>query len=1291
MVKPRYVPSANPASVKYSPGVKKTEARDLIRGMLQHDPSKRLSIREILTHPWFKMTIVDKVYPNGDVPSIPPSPNATSPTAAGDDFFAESALKQQQPQQQQHSRLTPHVAGPSPLSTHLPTTPRQDSGSSETENGDSRDRHAHNMPRLNSAEFSTTEKELEQLHPSSTSRPTAAAATGGSGSGSGAISPRSVSSPSMRGKTLRTLPEDQVDVDNGDAPPALPLIDEHHHLPVALHSRTPSRTKRRSVSSTLSLERRLSHHSSYGSYITFPPEDYLSKLDPSLLPTTTSVPDTSSVSTSTSAARSFTTPSETRLLRQLDDLGLDVGQLKHSVETDACDASAGLWWLLRQKQEERGETDEVVVRREKEVLRREEKVAEYAREERRKARDAEREREREKSNKMGILGIRPGKLGSAEKSSEGLRFKEEQAASSPSIHAIPSYTSVIDLGPPVLPVEPDSSRDALTEEAGGDGREGMKRGTVVEMKSWGKPVESPEGGVIIPRALGDKRESGGDIELATFSQSSLDPTSGTAAASGGGGGGGGGPKTPKKEDGRDRSPRSSHSRDRDRNTGNNNPATAATPMSNANSSTGAGASTVAKSQGSNANTNPNTNTNTNTNASRLKAKSPSMNMLQRATSVLGGVGKKGDDKDKDKDKDKNGNGEELAASVDSGTGGGASTAGKRGGSSSPNKLRKPVPAGMKGLTSTLSKSSESESEGVFTVGLGAGPGGGSVSVSGGGYSPAVSASGSKTVTPGSSPQRKGSTPQATPRGGLRDAKDTGERASGGSASGNGNGNDNDSGNGKGKGGKKDSLWTTFRHLFYEDRRRRKRQSVTPSSPSAPLLAPSDIKLPAGAVVLSRGANSRTSQFKRPNIGYAASTGSRRTSLDGNRPVYSRRSSSVHTNSRRSSVGSLHFQDHQAMISDLSRRTSQRSHGSQTPTSDREYFDYASASAAAAPISRPGSSHSIRGGGVGGGSRRSSFSVRSPSLNPETPSVSAGAGAGAGAGVPTSTRFKSSVPPASPLLGYRRRPAGGNDSSRVRHIKVIPESQIMRSSSVASSIRSNASSRASSMDRERDRDRESEYESGRDDVSLRSGKRQKKRNGSQRSLAQQIHRTRSPLALSLENTYSSSNSVANVGLGIGGASRNPKKPLRDVFQKKGKRKDGDDEWVSEDEDEFACGLGQGRGVARRFSNANVNANGTVWMNANAKSNPARSAAAFPTSKLVSQSTPQGGGSRRRERGRRSSLEEERGRPQEGKGKVKGETVAQGLMGMESLSGRSRRNLPDRSTAPGIIEEEEEDEE
>lgn len=1167
--------------------------------MLQHDPSKRLSIREILTHPWFKMTIVDKVYPNGDVPSIPPSPNPTSPTAAGDDFFAESALRQQQ---QQQSRLTPHVAGRSPLSTHLPTTPRQNSGSSEAENGDSRtERKASNMQRLNSAEFSTTEKELEQLH-LCTSRPAATA------TGSGAISPRSISSPSMRGKTLRTLPEGQVDVDETPAglPPPLSLIDEHPHLPVALHSRTPSRTKRRSVSSTLSLERRLSHHSSHNSYITFPPEDYLSKLDPSLLPN----PDSSSSSTTTPPARSFTTPSETRLLRQLDDLGLDVGQLKHSVETDACDASAGLWWLLRQKQEERGETDEVVRRREKEVVRREEKVAEYAKEERRKAREAERERERIPTSPMGILGTRPGKRDSIEKSSEGLRFKEEQP---PSIPTTPSYTSVIDLGPPVLPVDVDVDVDVERTAAG---RDAPREAAGEEMKSW-KRVESPQ-------------------SVAISSQSSLDPapTFPPPAAAAAGGGGAAGAKT-QKEDGRDQAGL--------------DPVAVATPMSNANSSTGA--STVAKPE-------PNVNASANANTSanpRLKAKSPSMNMLQRATSVLGGVGKKGDDKDKDK----NGMNEKREESTND------SLHPKRGGSSSPNKLKKPMPAGMKGLTSTLSRS-ESESEGLLAGGGGGG---------GGGDSPAVSASGSKTVTPGSSPRRKGLTPQGTPRGGLRDAgaKDSsGERASG-----NGNGNAG-GGNEKGKGGKKDSLWTTFRHLFYEDRRRRKRESVTPSASSPLLLPPSDIKLPAGAVVLSRGANSRTSQFKRSNVGYAPSTGSRRTSLDGNRPVYSRRSSSVHTTSRRSSVGSLHFQDHQAMISDLSRRASQRSHGSQTPTSDREYLDYPSA---AAPISRPGSSHSIRGG-VGGGSRRSSFSVRSPSLHPETFSASAGG--------PTSTRFKSSVPPpASPLLGYRRRPAGGNDSSRVRHIKVIPESQIMRSSSVASSIRSNASSRASSMDRDRDRDRESEYESGRDDVSLRSGKRQKRRSGSQRSLAQQIHRTRSPLALSLENTYGS-NSVANVGLGIGGASRIPKKPLRDVFQKKGKRKDGgDDDWVSEDEDGFACGLGQGRGIAKSFSNAN--ANGTVWMNVNAKTNPARSAAAFPTSKMVAQPTAQGGTSRRRERGRRSSLEEERGRPQEGKGKAKGETAAQGLMGIESLSGRSRRNLPDRSTAPGIIEEEEEDEE
>lgn len=891
-----------------------------------------------------------------------------------------------------------------------------------------------------------------------------------------------------------------------------------------------------------------------------------------------------------------------------------------------------------------------MLRREKEVMRR--------------------EKEKASSNPTGgttgvMGGIRPGKQGTVEKSSEGLRFREEEEEEEQASGAIPatsSFTSVVDLGPPVLPlplpmpVEQQGRAGVQDGPAAGDGR-GEKE------KSW-KSVESPEAVGTTPSTLDDNNSASG-IELATFSQSSPVNTA-PGASTGAGAGAGAGPKTPKK-DKRDRSPNSSplHSRDRDRHTNTNlNPThPVATSLSNTNASAGA-------------------NANASANAPRLKAKSPSMNMLQRATSVLGGVGKKGDDKDKDKDKEKDKNGMNEKGDLDSsnsreekkagiGGGGGGASTGKL---NSPSKLKKPISgAGMKGLAATTLSKSESEGEGLLATFTSLGAGGGGGSVLAGGHSPAVSASGSKTVTPGSSPQRKGLTPQETPRGVLRDTKDplAGENTNGTNGGGGGGGNGN--GNGKGKGGKKDSLWTTFRHLFYEDRRRgNKRQSVTPTSSSASPLVPSEVKLPAGVVVLSRGANSRTSHHKRSNVGYAASTGSRRTSLEGNRPVYSRRSSSIHTNSRRSSVGSLHFQDHQTMISDLSRRASQRSHGSQTPTSDREYLDFSSA--AAAPLSRPGSSHSIRGG-VGGGSRHSSFSVRSPSLNAETSSAS--------------TKFKSSVPPASPLLGYRRRPPGGNDSSRVRHIKVIPESQIMRSSSVASSIRSNPSSRASSMDRDRDRDsRESEYESGRDDVSSRSGRRQKKRNGSQRSLAQQIHRTRSPLALSLENTYSS-NSVGSMGLGLGGTNRNPKKPLRDVFQKKGKRKDGDDEWVSEDEDEFACGLGQGRGVARRFSNSS--GNGTVWMNVDSKANPARSAAAFPTSRMVSQSTPQGGGSRRRERGRKSSLEEERGRPQEGKGKVKGETVAQGLMGMESLSGRNRRNLPDRSTAPGIIEEEEEDEE
>ena len=93
------------------------------------------------------------------------------------------------------------------------------------------------------------------------------------------------------------------------------------------HHRTPSRSKRRSVSSIV-----LSDH--HAPHLDSKPIDYLALLallQPSL----------------------FSTSTEQTLLASLSALGLDVGQVVHSVMNDACDSSGALWWLLKKKADEK--------------------------------------------------------------------------------------------------------------------------------------------------------------------------------------------------------------------------------------------------------------------------------------------------------------------------------------------------------------------------------------------------------------------------------------------------------------------------------------------------------------------------------------------------------------------------------------------------------------------------------------------------------------------------------------------------------------------------------------------------------------------------------------------------------------------------------------------------------------------------------------------------------------------------------------------------------------------------
>lgn len=116
---------------------------------------------------------------------------------------------------------------------------------------------------------------------------------------------------------INSIPE-QVSRSNSSSkdPPAYPI-------------RTPVRTKRRSVSSPLS-----GHEDS----VINTPEPPAAQQNFSTL-------------LDSPAPMIFSTPVEQQLLNSLSNLGFDIGQIVHSVLSDACDSSGSLWWMLVRKAE----------------------------------------------------------------------------------------------------------------------------------------------------------------------------------------------------------------------------------------------------------------------------------------------------------------------------------------------------------------------------------------------------------------------------------------------------------------------------------------------------------------------------------------------------------------------------------------------------------------------------------------------------------------------------------------------------------------------------------------------------------------------------------------------------------------------------------------------------------------------------------------------------------------------------------------------------------------------------
>ncbi|KAF8737333.1 hypothetical protein AX14_013019 [Amanita brunnescens Koide BX004] len=278
------------------------ESRDLIRNILEKDASKRFTIPQILAHPWFSTETFH--YEAG---SPAPSPLNAGPRS-------ESPVKMPWPTSGDDTRMSSTTsassASGSPImpTTSTPTTPDDipDDPFNDINNRKSQD------PSLRAAHRNSSQSTLRKTS-------------------SGHSDQESLYSKLSKGsRQPETVPEEETDKlkPAGSSSPSSRRNSTGSRMPPTYPIRTPARTKRRSVSSTLS-----------DSPTGFAPPRAHDINFASLLNTPTPIIFSSSL--------------ERELLSTLSALGFDTAQLVHSVLTDACDSAGAVWWMLKKRVEKR--------------------------------------------------------------------------------------------------------------------------------------------------------------------------------------------------------------------------------------------------------------------------------------------------------------------------------------------------------------------------------------------------------------------------------------------------------------------------------------------------------------------------------------------------------------------------------------------------------------------------------------------------------------------------------------------------------------------------------------------------------------------------------------------------------------------------------------------------------------------------------------------------------------------------------------------------------------------------
>jgi hypothetical protein len=257
------------------------DIRDLIVKILQKDPVKRITIPQILSHPWFTSPS-HSAFGRSNSPShaaVVPQPIQAQPSSTTSESSAtsESSFR----------------SASSELDVSSATTPDDVSHDSVSEENPQIHRH----PSQSTIRTPVKSEGKKKSHPETVIEEDLS-------------HPVSQPSPSRRPSNVKE-------------PPAFP-------------TRTPVRTKRRSVSSNLSdptspaVEQLLP---------SFPPQDFASLL-------------------TSPAPIIFGTKLERELLNTLSSLGFDTGQIVHSVLSDACDAASAIWWMLMRRAERKAMEEE---------------------------------------------------------------------------------------------------------------------------------------------------------------------------------------------------------------------------------------------------------------------------------------------------------------------------------------------------------------------------------------------------------------------------------------------------------------------------------------------------------------------------------------------------------------------------------------------------------------------------------------------------------------------------------------------------------------------------------------------------------------------------------------------------------------------------------------------------------------------------------------------------------------------------------------------------------------------